>query len=345
MDTTETINGNVTQIGHVRSDVKVYVEQKAFDLIESCQIRDAEQQQIFYLLGREYHLGLQRVFVVRSILEGELQEGPNIIISPKALRSVEKQRDSQFPGLRLIGWALNQPGRGVKCLSRHGRSHVQYFRQSSLLLLQDALAEKKEFYLWTGSDFQNIGGFLVYQEQDEDTETNDEITPIELWSEPKPTAEKESMLQKALRENQATARLDDLLQAEPERTRHYTRKEAVPHYMEKSKEPRQFEGFLHPISEPPRKRSDPPKRTLPKIPTLTREEASSEGGLHTLSLLTSISAIVLLITIIMGALMFHNLSTLSSIQTNIETLNHRITYMEQSDISEDSSVMNETPEE
>ena len=78
---------------------------------------------------------------------------------------------------------------------------------------------------------------------------------------------------------------------------------------------------------------DPPpsKKTL-------KEKLKEDS--HSFQLLTSISAIVLFITIIMGVLMFRNLSTLSSIQTNIETINDRISYIEQSEI-----VMEETDEE
>lgn len=364
---------NVTPIRHPKTNVKIYIEQKALDLLESCQNPESKVQQIFYLLGREYHLGLQRVFVVRSILEGSVQEDTAIHVAPEELRSVDQQRSSQYPSLRLIGWALYQPGHGVKALSRHSRCHVQYFRQTSILLLQDPKTYKKELYLWDGSVFQNAGGYQTYQEQELDIDLSDEGTPVELWSEPVSSSSsssaasgKESMLGRALRDNPESAtplqllkndllkdgllkdrknsmlkdgllmdRKDGLLKDDtPPHLSHYTRKEALPRYTERSNGPRQFEGQLQSIVDPA-----PKSKSLKQKLTQHRTEAPVESGLHTLSLLTSISAIVLLITVITGALMFHNISTLSTIQTHIETINHRISYIEQSEtVIEDSAV-------
>lgn len=303
------------------SNVKVYIEQKALDLLESCQNPDEKTQQIFYLLGREYHLGLQRVFVIRTILEGSVQDDTALTVSPEELRSVDQQRSQQYPNLRLIGWALHQPGHGVKALSRHSRCHVQYFRQTALLLLQDSKTSKKDFYIWNGSVFQNAGNYLIYQEQELDLDMSNENSPVELWSEPVTFSTKDddgSMLARALRDNPASSTPLHLISEEAPHVRHYTQKEASPFFTSRTKEPRQFEGKLQSI--------------LDSAPVLHRKDDSSEGNLRNLSLLTSISAIVLLITVITGALMFHNISTLSAIQTHIETINHRISYIEQSEV-------------
>lgn len=311
---------------------KVYIEQKAYDLLESCQPQD-DGAQIFYLLGREYHLGAQQVFVIRSILEGSVQDTSDITVCADELRSVEQQRSLQYPGLRLIGWALYQAGSGTKVLARHSRSHIQYFRQTSLLILKDPdTAIQQAVYFWDGSRFIKINDPQIYHEQELDLDLSNERTPVELWSDPvnpvSPDLKKGSMLSRAFRDNPASAApLHILHEDPPSHVSHYTHKETNSRFKERSKGPNQFEGYLHPINEPL-----PEEKIKKKRFSLSGSGMDTDSHLRTLSMLTSISAIVLMITLVTGAMMFHNVSTLSTIQTNIENLNTRISYMERSEV-------------
>ncbi|MFR5071114.1 MAG: hypothetical protein ACLTDS_02615 [Bianqueaceae bacterium] len=99
METTDKLPNNVRQIGQISDTLKIYMEQQVSEFLEDHRRAEIGELQIFYLLGREYHLGEQRVLVVRGVLEEEMPVHQPIVITLDSLQMLEKKKNCIFQSL------------------------------------------------------------------------------------------------------------------------------------------------------------------------------------------------------------------------------------------------------
>ena len=103
----------VSCIGEPKGQVRVYLEETC-----AAYLRENEESalggfQLFGLMGKEYRLGDETFFLIRGALENQEDGARQMRLSRETVRELEEEGGRQFPGLRLVGWAVNQPGYGT----------------------------------------------------------------------------------------------------------------------------------------------------------------------------------------------------------------------------------------
>ncbi len=179
----------VRRVGEPNEMNKVYLEEQSEGGIDNtCETMMGEFQ-IFGLMGREYRLGTQRLFLVKKILEGPGRAQRAAQMAPEVLEGMETAGRDLYPSLNLVGWGVNQPGYGTEEVWRFLAVQEKYFSGCPVFLLMDGEKGRKTFYLWQEGQFQNPGGYFVYKESEavpmQQAAWDDEEEAKDLWAEPR----------------------------------------------------------------------------------------------------------------------------------------------------------------
>lgn len=281
MGTNENQQGVVRCVGKPNENVKVYLEERSDLFLKENMTDRVGYFQQYYLLGREYRLGKQTVYLVRGILEGETGNSRQIHFGEEQMRSLDRRQKRQYPKYKVLGWALNQPGYGNDGAWRFAKDNEEFFDQASLLMLADGLDGSIAFYQWKDGDYQDLGGYYIYSDQDPTSFRESEPSP-----EHKVLPRQEDMGENTLPWNLPLAE-------EKKRTIW-------------EDEPVSFKDKMVPYRENIKKKWKSQPETSP------------------LRILTSISAVMLTVTLVMGMLLFNSVSTLDGIQSQLETMDMQI---------------------
>lgn len=271
-------------MGKPNEAVKVYLEEKSDLFLKENMTDRVGHFQMYYLLGREYRLGRQTVYLIRGILEGETGNDRRIQFSQEQLHSLQRRQQRQFPKFQVLGWALNQPGYGSEGAWRFAKQNEKFFAQAPILLMGDGLEGSLAFYRWEDGDYHELGGYYIYSDQN----------PTDFRS------------AQSVQEHMPAQRLQE--ENEEERT--------MPWELSKDNKKRSVWEHLDrlPVRE---KRNEEDtlgfKGLKPK-----RQEISP------VRVLTSISAIMLTVILVMGMLLFNSVSTLDGIQSRLEMMDLQI---------------------
>ena len=265
-------------VGKPSEEVKVYLEEKSDLFLKENMTDRVGHFQMYYLLGREYRLGRQTIYLIRGILEGESGSVRQSRFTEEQLRTLQRRQQRQFPKFKVLGWALNQPGYGCDGAWRFAKQNEDFFAQSPILLMGDGLDGTCTFYRWEEGDYHELGGYFVYSDQN----------PTDF------------------RGVQSAQQQPQQRMAEKEED------EKLP--WEFSKEDKKRSVWEHLDRLPVRDKKTSEEVTERRFVRDRRREISP------LRVLTSLSAILLTVTLVMGMLLFNSVSTLDGIRNRLEIM-------------------------
>lgn len=299
MDTNENLQGAVRCIGKPNEEVKIYLEEKSDLFLKENMTDRVGHFQLYYLLGREYRLGRQTIYLIRGILEGESGSSRQVHFTAEGLRSLQRRQERQYPNFKVLGWALNQPGYGSDGAWRFAKENEDFFVEAPVLLLGDGLDGSLAFYQWSEGDYREVGGYYVYSDQN----------PSDFRGATVPSQRRASVQPEEKRMEEGPMPWELPVEGEKKKT--------VWSYL--------------PLKE--KKEPEPVLREHPKEYERARDrqrEIRKEKGRQEnspLRVLTSISAVLLMVTLVMGMLLFNSVSTLDGIQSRLETMDMQIEEM------------------
>lgn len=266
----QTERDKINCVGEPRGKVRVYLEEKCAAFLEKNRAVMLGEFQMFGLLGKEYRLGDETLLLIRGILEKDGSGSHQMQISLETIRAMEAEKEKQFPRLKIMGWAVNQPGYGTDGAWRFAGLGDQYFSGAPLFLLMDGSKNEMEFYYRRGETYEALGGYHTYLDEEATGKSGSVLERIRedaeekaesLWKPDESTAE-------AVREEKEVMPLQRY------------RKEAE------------------------------------------NEEVKDSG--QSMRMLTSLASVLLLVCLVIGMLLFNNITTLDGIQDKLETLDRQI---------------------
>lgn len=303
MEANENQQGVVRCIGKPSDEVKVYLEEKSDLFLKENMTDRVGHFQMYYLLGREYRLGRQTIYLIRGILEGESGGSRQIKFTQDQLRNLQRRQQRQFPKFQVVGWALNQPGYGNDGAWRFAKQNEEFFSQSPILLMSDGLEGSLAFYQWENGDYHELGGYYVYSDQN----------PTDFRS-----------AQVAQRQEAAS-----LITEKP------SSEETMPWELPEENKKRSIWEHLERLPMREAKETEPISHRFP----FKKQEGTP------IRVLTSLSAILLTVTLVMGMLLFNSVSTLDGIQNRLETMDLQIEqiYSSVTSFADQETVMTQAP--
>lgn len=283
MEEKDTQQSVVRCIGKPSEEIKVYLEEKSDLFLKENMTDRVGHFQMYYLLGREYRLGRQTIYLIRGILEGEAGSSRQNQFSQEQLRNLQRRQQRQFPKFKVLGWALNQPGYGCDGAWRFAKQNEEFFAQSPILLMGDGLEAEFGFYRWEEGDYHELGGYYVYSDQNP-TDFRDSQA---MQSKPR---------QQVIEKDEGNSNLPWEVSAEG-------KKRSVWEHLDRL-----------PVRE----------KNRTEVVTDRRIIKDRRADVSPMKVLTSLSAILLTITLVMGMLLFNSVSTLDGIQNRLEMMDIQI---------------------
>ncbi len=285
MEANENQQSVVRCVGKPGEEVKVYLEEKSDLFLKENMTDRVGHFQMYYLLGREYRLGRQTIYLIRGILEGESGSSRQVQLSQDQLRNLQRRQQRQFPKFKVLGWALNQPGYGSDGAWRFAKQNEDFFTQAPILLMGDGLEGSLSFYQWEEGDYHELGGYYVYSDQN----------PADFRS--SQTAASHAVTRQGQEKGE----------------------EEGPMPWELPKENKKRSVWEHLDRLPIRERKTEETSTAGFAGSRLKKQEGSP-----IRVLTSISAILLTVTLVMGMLLFNSVSTLDGIQNRLEAMDMQI---------------------
>ena len=157
----------ISCVGTPTGNVRVYLEENCAEYLREKTASELGDFQMFGLLGREYRLGDQIIFLIRGILENRGNGTRQMQISLETIRAMETEKERQFPSLRRVGWAVNQPGYGTEGAWRFAEMGEKYFADAALFLLMDGSRSDMAFYYREDGEYRDLGGYHIYSDEEE----------------------------------------------------------------------------------------------------------------------------------------------------------------------------------
>lgn len=151
---------NVKQIGEVRGQQKIYVEDYVYTFLKKLSRRDEEEHAGAILLGEFHWTEGKNIWFVRSAVE--------IIVNQIDWEQVYEENRKYFQGQEIIGWFANVPGNGMRINEKLLKTHLNYFAgNEKLLFVIDSMENEESFYLYENNQLQRHPGFYIYYEKNE----------------------------------------------------------------------------------------------------------------------------------------------------------------------------------
>ena len=161
---------NIKQIGSVDESFKIYMEDFVFSFLNQCSKEKKSDEIIAVLMGENYTIDGNNVLFINGAIKGKhtIAENGMIKLSEKSFEIIQEEINTYFPGKEIVGWYYSQPGFSDYINDEYINYHKQTFKKPyEVFFLSDPIENVCSFYRYSENSFQDIKGFIIYYEKNE----------------------------------------------------------------------------------------------------------------------------------------------------------------------------------
>lgn len=161
---------NIKQIGSVDESFKIYMEDFVFSFLNQCSKEKKGDEIIAVLMGENYTIDGNNVLFINGAIKGKhtIAENGMIKLSEKSFEIIQEEINTYFPGKEIVGWYYSQPGFSDYINDEYINYHKQTFKKPyEVFFLSDPIENVCSFYRYSENSFQDIKGFIIYYEKNE----------------------------------------------------------------------------------------------------------------------------------------------------------------------------------
>lgn len=168
MKTDQSLPKNIRQIGRSIGHTKVYIEDYVITFLNSLSMDQNTYVRGAILFGETRMLDNNLIIFVKGAIEGQNLELDldETVFDDKVWREIYQQKDRLFPGLEVIGWALQRMGFSVRLNDKIKKTHFENFPgEGKILYMIDDLEKDDAFYVYHGQDLVRQSGYYIYYDK------------------------------------------------------------------------------------------------------------------------------------------------------------------------------------
>jgi len=329
---------NVKQIGSIGEGLRIYIEDYAYSYLQQYIGTQGNETKLAFLVGRSMVIDSQDVLFISGVVRGlhtEPERGM-LTFTGKSFEHALKDIGRYFSGLELVGWMQSQPGFGLRLLPNAEEYHFKVFPEKShVCMIMDSDEKMNAFYIQSadGSKLMEAKGYFIYYDKNRGMHEymlDNKTTRIKVLSaEGKGKGVREPVVDEPLDDFEGSGEMLPGELAVARIRRNYLQRNGV-EPTRVSKEDRRLVASSRETEESPRYVG----RELLKAGSIMN---SSSGGTqrytHTqppsqrrlVNLLMSFSAILLVVSLALGAGMLQNIERISILEQQMGdlTASHR----------------------
>jgi len=166
-----TIPKNVKQIGTIDDSICIYLEDYVYTYLYQYAKKDLSGEKVAFLVGKKDKGVSEKTLLISGAIEAKYtkEEDGKLVFTHQTWSYVEAMLDNYFEDYEVIGWMCSQPGYGLFMTSHHVEIHNKYFSsENQLLFLMDPVEKNEQFYIWNNNRLKEMKGYFIYDDRNED---------------------------------------------------------------------------------------------------------------------------------------------------------------------------------
>ena len=161
---------NIKQIGSIGDGMRVYMEDYVHTYLQQYTEAGGYDERIAFLIGRTIIIDGQTILFISGAVQGlhSVAEKEHLVFTEKSWKYAADQMKRYFKGLEVVGWAHAQPGYGVRLSNFSHSYHGQYFNNyHQVAFIMDPIEKMNAFYIWDENVKQlvEIRGYFIYYDK------------------------------------------------------------------------------------------------------------------------------------------------------------------------------------
>lgn len=157
---------NIRQIGLVPSQNRIYIEDYAYDYLNTVGKEKTGNAAI--LLGKcNWKEGVSYIFAKSALFMEKLEaSAEHISVTDEIWGAVYEEMKQYFPGQEVVGWYLALPGNSLRITDTILRTHLNHFGgNDKVLFLTDPEEQEEAFFLYRNGQLERQDGYYIYYEK------------------------------------------------------------------------------------------------------------------------------------------------------------------------------------
>lgn len=164
------IPNNIRQIGEIRGQQKIYIEDYAYTFLKKISRSTQEGGKAAILLG-QYHWaeGSAYLFIRSALQIQEAEVSPeHIVFNDKVWGQVYEDSRKYFPEQEIVGWYVSLPGFNMQINEVLLKTHLNHFAGNDKVLFLVEPGEWEEaFFAYESNQLNRQPGYYIYYEKNE----------------------------------------------------------------------------------------------------------------------------------------------------------------------------------
>lgn len=294
---------NIKQIGSIGQDIKIYVEDYVCSYLHQYAESGGYDERIAFLVGRHMVIDNSQVLFISGAIQSRDVIFVNGItkFSKRSFDYGNEQIRKYFEGLEIVGWMQSQPGYGTFLNPSYCEYHFETFKKPyQVMFVVDSIEKISSFYYYNEEcdDLIESKGYFVYYEKNMNMH--------------------EYMLQNKVVKLKVQDKADlKKVDFDKESDRESDYEES-----ENSKKPKELDILEMPQVPRLQRQAESRHRTSTReqVPVSLRSKQKDSSSKRIVNMLTSLSAVLILVCIVMGAGLVQNEGRITSLEDQISNL-------------------------
>lgn len=163
---------NIKQIGAVDHDFRIYMEDYVYTYLYQYSAALGNKEKLAVLVGKHLIVDEKEIVIISGAIQGKhttLEKGIETF-TKESWDYINKEIETFFTGLSVVGWMHTQPSFGTFLTARDDIFHKEYFDcQWHVLYLQDPVEKTDSFYVYDDekNKLRNSLGYFIYYSKNE----------------------------------------------------------------------------------------------------------------------------------------------------------------------------------
>ncbi|MDR1000497.1 MAG: LysM peptidoglycan-binding domain-containing protein [Clostridiales bacterium] len=163
---------NIKQIGSIGEGLRIYMEDYVCSYLHAYAEAGGYQERIAILIGRYMVIDSQPILFINGAVQGKYTEVRNglTIFTERSMEYAQTCVEQYFPGQKIVGWMQSQPSYGVYLNSGYIDVHIGHFKKKyQVMFIMDPIEKTNAFYTYTksGMTLEESKGYFIYYDKNE----------------------------------------------------------------------------------------------------------------------------------------------------------------------------------
>ena len=162
---------NIRQIGLIRDDFKIYMEDYVYTFLVRLSRAENENEgqkaRVAVLTGEtKWWSGTTYLFVKGALMVNDMEAAQDHVdFTDEIWVKIHAEQEKYFSDQEIIGWFFSQPQLSLEITELFARVHLKHFGGEKILMLMEPLEKEDAFFRYENSFMARHRGYYIYYEK------------------------------------------------------------------------------------------------------------------------------------------------------------------------------------